>query len=1550
MIPRLGGYHYEVNVCVLRIIDLLGGKIEKILLEKAQNSDDIFDDMKVFQNTTVHHFQVKWGMKKQSTIKLSDFVNESSDLYLLKLFRFWESLQESSTSSHTLHVFSSKNIEKNNLIKKYLENTDSDKTLFSHNSEAFHFSISLWNEDKFKSINQALTAKSISKEVFSKFLKSLILEFDQPTFVASENFEKEYGNPIKQLVLNKISNELGLDKPPNSKDPQVWYDSFIRICYESIVQGTAITKNHIVEKLGIITDLKPIKQEFPFDEENYIKTEKSYKELSDYFCKISEGMITVVGSPGSGKSHLLTYWSKSFEDTKIKPIVYYCFIKDLFDEKSRISENQLIQNLIFDILANYSFLGKTSEYPILGATQERLEKLLERLGKFANENNITIPFIVDGLDHIARILKTKSFIPFDDGNILEFFLKLKIPKGIILILGTQPGEHFDNLQEKLNIENIIHVEGFSNNESEKYLSQYDITSEKVPLQLIKQAIEKTKGNPLLLAYSIQANNNLTDKERKEFFENFISNLPNTIENVNEYYNILWDSCSSAPISRQFAQLLSIIDFPATNEFLEKIIPSEERSFEDKEKYLKIISPVLKQSSEGITIFHDSFSTFIREHSDFNPEMKIYYYKKLFKHFENIGFYANELAFSKSIEYGFYSESFEGIQQIVDLRFIDNAFLQFMPFESILTNIDFAINASIKTKNIPNLVCLCILRKYSQERFEFNLPIYELAEILIILGRTDLVSRLIYPNKTFNLDLNSTISLLALSLEHGIILPYKDIMKKWFFRIKFESEDNQKIHNPENFAMLLTSVFGLEKAMKWVNVNLEEGHEVSEKILEKIGRNCSSEEIKSLESEKIDLQKSIVVINNHLQYGNRDLAKEKLIKIFSEKISPSRYILTMAMELNIDPKLLTPFIEQFEPSPPKNFVYDEEIEILRDIEFHSTLLTYCSKNEDLDQLFSKIQESQKTSARLLRELMFKLSTTKTKMKIENTDESTAQILIESFTEFISFATPPGIFPRDGDCTHLNEIANHILSEIISTYLKLKTDPDIEGLIKLILKLDNKFHWQSNMGFDWIFISTEHAVNCLSKLIEKYPKNVELKEKISKIVESFPLPGYTGSRVTHLLENVRIYQKCNLIDKAKESLNTAILTSHAYGYRKDLLLDELHSISIFLNSTDSRNAEKRASDILDLSEYLWIVTDHKETQYIPGYVLEELLRIHSSSSIELIKRLQDEKFILPIKQGYEYIIDNYLETNVFDRFRLIKKLENEFEDSYNENPYFSSRFNLLEHAISLNDVKSGEKILEDTRELLIRAEHPKEEWQKKFNNFADRLNKDQIDISSKIVKSEIEKILEDKGSSIIFEDGTIDEICEQFRKIEKKDRWDVTKQFAKLLKPKISELDLEGLKKLEGFYSEVEDSLIPPIEILQAMANQYRKFDSEKYVTLTLKTFGKRYWSWQGYMMENRIRWLVELYNFNNDSIGEILESFGKYNQEGYGPGGSIKRLGEFLQLTNQIKVLNETYSRMFDLCTTFFRNYEKTGIDYGWMKNKDFEKISEDEILEKILEC
>ena len=964
--------------------------------------------------------------------------------------------------------------------------------------------IALWDEPKFKNINNLLTNRSISKEKFLEFLNSLMLEFNQPTFIIDTYKENEHSNSIKKLILKKISEELGLDKAPNNRSSEDWYNTFLRVCYECIINRKEITKEYLIQITHIITDLSPIKQEFLFDKINYIKTKSALNELTNHYSTLSHGVILVIGAPGSGKSYLLTYWSKLFEQTEIKPIIYYCFIKDLFDEEYRISKNQLIQNLIFDILKYYP-LENTSTYPLLAATQERLEELLKKLGKYAKKMKITIPIIIDGLDHIIRVLNDRHDPIFDNKNLLNFFMELKIPDGIIMIIGTQPDQYIEKLKTTYDIKKIVEICGFSDDESLKYFSKYKITANSIGPELIHDAIEKIAGNPLLHSYSVQANKELTVNKRKNFFKQFISKLPITAGDVNKYYDILWKSCSQDLNSKRYAQILSLIDFHASDQFLDEIVSPTERHFVDKKEHLSIIDPVLQKFSDGIIFFHDSFSTYVRTHNDFKPDAKIYYNKKLFEYFMKIGIHANEISFSECIKFAFNSNQFDKILQIVNLEYIDQAFLKFMPIEKIITNIDFAIDASIKKYDMPNLICYCILKKYTKERIEYNLPLTKSAEILINFKENDVLLRLIYPNKTLNLDVDQSMSLTALALNHKIDLPYQEIIKQ-IFRVRNFQNNDRRISNIDDYAIIVTHAYGLKEIMGFIEYNLNLNNFIPDSVYENIGKYCKPMELKILKKYNMNLKTSIIIYNC-LRLNNYDI-KKYILEIITKNSRVPKYFLNIAIQLNLDPKLLINHIIPFKPKLPKDFIHDEEIEILRNIENHSRLLTYCKKQDELDILFRYIHQAPKTSVRLLRELMFKISSIKTNIQINNIVENYARDLLDSFSEFVNHNTLSGIHPNDFKSDHLNNIAKYILSETISTYLELQPDPNLNKLIQLIQKLDHKFHWQTNMGFDNIFISTDHMLECFNKLFEKYPNNIKMQKQIIDIIKSSKLPDYSS----------------------------------------------------------------------------------------------------------------------------------------------------------------------------------------------------------------------------------------------------------------------------------------------------------------------------------------------------------------------------------------------------------------------------------------------------------
>ena len=80
--------------------------------------------------------------------------------------------------------------------------------------------------------------------------------------------------------------------------------------------------------------------------------------------------------------------------------------------------------------------------------------------------------------------------------------------------------------------------------------------------------------------------------------------------------------------------------------------------------------------------------------------------------------------------------------------------------------------------------------------------------------------------------------------------------------------------------------------------------------------------------------------------------------------------------------------------------------------------------------------------------------------------------------------------------------------------------------------------------------------------------------------------------------------------------------------------------------------------------------------------------------------------------------------------------------------------------MNDNKSAIEVLEDTRNELDNAMYVKEKQANEFNDLADKLNKKQIDVSNKIQKDESRNDIQ----KIILNDGTVDQICKQFKNLD------------------------------------------------------------------------------------------------------------------------------------------------------------------------------------------
>ena len=214
--------------------------------------------------------------------------------------------------------------------------------------------------------------------------------------------------------------------------------------------------------------------------------------------------------------------------------------------------------------------------------------------------------------------------------------------------------------------------------------------------------------------------------------------------------------------------------------------------------------------------------------------------------KKIGLHSNDRAYVKGLEFAFKANLYQDITDIITVDFIDQSLLNGFPSNQILTQIDFAIKSSIQIKDIPLLAKNCFLRKYTKDRLEYNYSPNKAVNLFVKLNKHQQLKRLIWANDSLNTDLTGTIDLLALCLENNIGLPYDKIMSLWDSKIKEEIKETKKKSNTvntENYAKVISHVYGLKYALNWIEKNKD--FEFEENVFEAIGRFAPSDDVEKL---------------------------------------------------------------------------------------------------------------------------------------------------------------------------------------------------------------------------------------------------------------------------------------------------------------------------------------------------------------------------------------------------------------------------------------------------------------------------------------------------------------------------------------------------------------------------------------------------------------------------------------------------------------------------------------------------------------------------------
>lgn len=650
--------------------------------EFASIHSGIADDLILELEDGIHFFQFKY---QQKDLTYSDFVGKEN--LIGKLAGAWKLINRhygNTTKQKQIKICVVTNVQASNNLDR---NIPVPKNQSSKTFQGF--------------INSALIP--LKKGKIIKDWKPAIDKWRRISKLSEKDFRR-----FNQCLSIMTGEEPKEESVINKDDANLLYKLF-----HDLIQKSSMEEK--IEKTA--KELKEVLGESRFKLKNihsiplpdiYFPITKSKNDLLSCIEKIKQGYVALLGSPGSGKTSLITDIKKSLPKN-IRAISYYChYIGDEPFKASRGERTSFyhdLTKLIDQALGqNSKFLHKEND---LDAIQSRLQEQLNTLFSDYKEKQIKTIIFIDGLDHIER----KDELKIKESFLSELPNPKQLKDGVVFVIGSQ---RLDLLKLDVSIKNqvendkkrLVQITSLTRTETISILRKsllHEWISYRVNDYLKNKRISNiyglTEGHPLSTGYLIQwikaqSNWQISDPDP------MIKNLVDNPELINRDYDELWnDICKDKTLDMnsyigEISRLQGALDF--------EWICSWKEYRKENDNFTKKFKHFFKRSSSGKwQFFHSSFRLFIikksietwtaKEHSNKDKEIHLRIAERCLSAKENISYRWN------SIYHFAFGGEIERVFKIGTQEFFLEQYLLFRPTDKIQDQISFCLKLAAENK-------------------------------------------------------------------------------------------------------------------------------------------------------------------------------------------------------------------------------------------------------------------------------------------------------------------------------------------------------------------------------------------------------------------------------------------------------------------------------------------------------------------------------------------------------------------------------------------------------------------------------------------------------------------------------------------------------------------------------------------------------------------------------------------------------------------------------------------------------------------------------------
>ena len=796
------GYEYQDLLVACRLVDVLLGAVVQIHVDEKLIPEDIFDDLTTVACDGVRErVQFKYTASQNRPLAAATFTNKGSGLRLDRVIASVLADRQAygdSAGCQSYRVVLRDQVPTDSSLNSVLIPTTDDPGPFIQDLNTVRLSFdadALWDQMKGSRSEASGRAGALGALLRDKCSD---LSFPDLVWVCSRLVIEVAAPPMscdltepglaERLLLTRVRDDVGAGSFPNHRRPPADVAAAMIGTARSARMGTVeVTVDGILRRAQLLKDFGAVSRARPGDSSLEVPRSKAVRQLIDSASSLVEagGTLLVTGPPGQGKTWLC---QQTLEELALRGWLvaeHYCYLGDADQQQTERVLAETVFGSLVGRLAEADPRLVEDQRPRYAGDEQTLTRCLVQSVKV--EPNRPVAVVIDGIDHITRVLSGRVG-DFDPSlSLAEMLASLKIPEGAVLIVLSQPGTHLRPLAETgtdtfevagLDYAEIsslaarLGVVPFENTDtSENVASVFE--EETMAGTFLEVLADRSTGNALYATYLCRevsrSEATLVDPVAT------LQNLPYFDGTLENYYRYLKRSLDSG--EGLVADLIALLDFAVTRAELPEILPVTSHRIN---RALDVLDPVLMDSGTqgGIRVYHESFARFLRQSLQNDPHAHPALVGSVTDWLGNRGFFEDSRAFRSLLPLLTTIGKDEEVIDIVDRGFVVRAVAAGFPTSAITANLATAIGCAARVGNWPVFARYVELSRaaesYKTERYKTSL--IEYTDVPIgLFGPSAVAERLVYEDRIV-MSPREGLQVCAMLDAHGAVAPWHHYMK------------------------------------------------------------------------------------------------------------------------------------------------------------------------------------------------------------------------------------------------------------------------------------------------------------------------------------------------------------------------------------------------------------------------------------------------------------------------------------------------------------------------------------------------------------------------------------------------------------------------------------------------------------------------------------------------------------------------------------------------------------------------------------------------------